>query len=222
MPDEEFEHLDAATSEGSSLQESVPAKSVHDVEGTSANAPMRTQPDALTESSENAQMENTQVENTQVGNTPIENIADTEALQTTATTTFHLLPDVFALMRLPVQIQRLPDFVWQSSFYTISRSSDEISLVCEERLVVRNLDHYGLGNFARIDGNWRILRLGVMDLSLVGVAARFAGVLAEAGVNINIISTYDTDYVMVKQGKLARALDALREAGYTINSIAQM
>ena len=133
-----------------------------------------------------------------------------------ATTTFHLLPEVFSLIRLPVQVKQLPDFLWKSSFYTISRSPDEISLVCEERLVIWNVDHYSLGNFAKIDGNWRILRLGVMDLSLVGIAARFSGILAEAGVNINIISTYDTDYVMVKQAKLARALDALREAGYEI------
>jgi len=140
--------------------------------------------------------------------------AEREAL--IARTTFHLLPDVFTLLRLPVEVKQLPDFVWQSSFYTISRSPDELSLVCEERLVVRNIDHYGLGNIARIDGNWRILRLGVMDLSLVGIAAKFSGVLAEAGVNINIISTYDTDYVMIKQAKLSRALTALREAGYTV------
>ena len=140
--------------------------------------------------------------------------AEREAL--IARTTFHLLPDVFTLLRLPVEVKQLPDFVWKSSFYTISRSPDELSLVCEERLVVRNIDHYGLGNVARIDGNWRILRLGVMDLSLVGIAAKFSGVLAEAGVNINIISTYDTDYVMVKQAKLSKALTALREAGYTV------
>jgi len=140
--------------------------------------------------------------------------AEREAL--IARTTFHLLPDVFTLLRLPVEVKQLPDFVWKSSFYTISRSPDELSLVCEERLVVRNIDHYGLGNIARIDGNWRILRLGVMDLSLVGIAAKFSGVLAEAGVNINIISTYDTDYVMIKQAKLSRALTALREAGYTV------
>lgn len=140
--------------------------------------------------------------------------AEREAL--IARTTFHLLPDVFTLLRLPVEVKQLPDFVWKSSFYTISRSPDELSLVCEERLVVRNIDHYGLGNIARIDGNWRILRLGVMDLSLVGIAAKFSGVLAEAGININIISTYNTDYVMVKQAKLSRALTALREAGYTV------
>jgi uncharacterized protein len=133
-----------------------------------------------------------------------------------ATMTFHVLPEVFSIMRLPVAVKMLPDFVFQSSFYTISRSHDEVSVVCEERLVVRHLDHYGLGNVAKISGSWRMMRLGVMDLSITGVAARFAGVLAEREINLNIIATYDTDYVMIPQGKLARAVNALREAGYTV------
>lgn len=213
MPDEEFEHLDASTNEKFVVVESIPkesaqAESFSGVEG-------RPESDALGIHSDDSVKI---AEDNRAEHTSIEDIVGIQASQTPPTTTFYLLPDVFTLIRLPVQIQRLPDFVWQSSFYTISRSPDEISLVCEERLVVQNLDHYGLGNFARIDGNWRILRLGVMDLSLVGVAARFASVLAEAEVNINIISTYDTDYVLVKQGKLSRALDALREAGYTVNT----
>jgi hypothetical protein len=133
-----------------------------------------------------------------------------------ATMTFHVLPEVFSIMRLPVAVKMLPDFVFQSSFYTISRSHNEVSVVCEERLVVRHIDHYGLGNVAKISGSWRMMRLGVMDLSITGVAARFAGVLAESGINLNIIATYDTDYVMVPQAKLARAVKALREAGYTV------
>jgi uncharacterized protein len=134
-----------------------------------------------------------------------------------ATMTFHVLPEVFSIMRLPIVINRLPEFVFQSSFYSISYSKNEVSVVCEERLVVRHIDHYELGNVAQISGNWRIMRLGVMDLSTTGVAARFAGVLAAREINLNIIATYDTDYVMVPQGKLARAVNALREAGYTVN-----
>ncbi|MCU0427338.1 MAG: ACT domain-containing protein [Candidatus Kapabacteria bacterium] len=213
MHDEEFENLNASTLNDESSQ-------------TQHGAILR--PEAATESElVNSALEQSESKHSALTPPPSADGAPPESASkasaadrgespSQATTTFHLLPDVFALVRLPVQIQRLPDFVWQSSFYTISRSPDEISLVCEERLVVLNVDHYSLGNFARIDGNWRILRLGVMDLSLVGVAARFSGVLAEAGVNINIISTYDTDYVMVKQGKLATALQALLGAGYNV------
>jgi hypothetical protein len=134
-----------------------------------------------------------------------------------ATTTFHILAETFAILRLPPEIVRgMPEFVFQSSFYTISRSPSEVSIVCEERLVVRHVDAYSLGNIAKISSNWRILKLGVMDLSLTGVAARFAGVLAEHGVNLNIIATFDTDYVMIPQAKFSRAVKALREAGYVV------
>lgn len=135
-----------------------------------------------------------------------------------ATMTFHILPETFAILRLPPQIVRgMPEFIFQSSFYTISRSSDEVSIVCEERLVVRHVDSHSLGNIARISSNWRIIRLGVMDLSITGVAAKFASVLAENDVNLNIIATFDTDYVMIPQAKFARAIKALRGAGYTID-----
>ncbi len=134
-----------------------------------------------------------------------------------ATLSFQILPETFAILRLPPQIVRgMPEFIFQSSFYTISRSPDEVSIVCEERLVIRHVDTHSLGNIAQISSNWRILRLGVMDLSLTGIAARFAGTLAENDVNLNIIATYDTDYVMIPQAKFARAVKALRGAGYTV------
>lgn len=140
-----------------------------------------------------------------------------EVEEPSPTLTFHLLSETFAIMRFPPEIVKgMPEFIAESSFYTISRSPDEISIVCEERLVVRHADRYGLGNVAKISSNWRIMRLGVMDLSLTGVAARFTSVLAEREVNLNIIATYDTDYVMIPQAKLARAVKALREAGYTV------
>ena len=133
-----------------------------------------------------------------------------------ASTTFALLPDMFALLQLPTCIPRIPDFIWQSSFFTLSRSSSEISIVCEERLVVQNIDRYNLGDIARIDNNWRMLRLGVMDLSLVGIAARFSGILAAENIPLNIISTFNTDYLMIKQAHLAKAMNALRAQGFSI------
>ncbi|TAE29290.1 MAG: ACT domain-containing protein [Candidatus Kapaibacterium sp.] len=140
-----------------------------------------------------------------------------QAAARAATLSFQILPETFAILRLPPQIVRgMPEFIFQSSFYTISRSPDEVSIVCEERLVVRHIDTHGLGNIAKINSNWRLLRLGVMDLSLTGIAARFAGVLADNDVNVNIIATYDTDYVMIPQSKFARAVKALRRAGYTV------
>jgi hypothetical protein len=148
--------------------------------------------------------------------TPDENEERRKAAAIAASTTFALLPDVFALLQLPTRIHQVPDFIWQSSFFTLSRSASEISIVCEERLVVTNIDRYGLGDIARIDNNWRMLRLGVMDLSLVGIAARFSGILAAENIPINIISTFNTDYLMIKQAHLTKALNALRAQGFSI------
>jgi uncharacterized protein len=64
--------------------------------------------------------------------------------------------------------------------------------------------------------SWRVLHLGTMDLSLTGIAARFTAALAAAGVAVNVIATYDTDYILVKNDVLARAVEALQEAGYAV------
>jgi uncharacterized protein len=144
--------------------------------------------------------------------------SEADEATTDATTTFHVLPHTFVLLRFPptIHANTVPDFVFQSSFYTISRSAHECSVVCEQRWMPQDLDEYNLNLTVRIEPDWRVLRLGVMNLSLTGVAARFAGVLANAGVALNIIATYDTDYVMVKQAQFLAALKALRDAGYTI------
>jgi hypothetical protein len=131
------------------------------------------------------------------------------------TTTFHLLPEDFAIVRLQPEA-RMP--LWahttafaESSFFTLSKSAEEISIVCEERCIP---DEITLE--AQISRGWRAMRLGTMDLSLVGIAARFTRALADAGVNVNVIATYDTDYIFIQHTKLDIALQSLREAGYEV------
>jgi hypothetical protein len=58
---------------------------------------------------------------------------------------------------------------------------------------------------------------GPLDFNLVGIIAGLSGTLADAGVSIFALSTYDTDYIMVKQPDLDRALAALRQAGYSVS-----
>ncbi|MDW8220525.1 MAG: ACT domain-containing protein [Bacteroidota bacterium] len=127
-----------------------------------------------------------------------------------------LLPDTFAIIHLSPHIHHVPDFVWKSSFYTITRSSRELSLVCEERLVVRNLSNYGLGSIARIESNWRIVRLEKQQASLAMNSVQLAKTLAEAAIPVHTVSTLDTDYIMVRQSKLAVFVDTVRSAGYSV------
>ncbi len=94
-------------------------------------------------------------------------------------------------------------------FYFIGRTDEEISLVCRtEDVPSRTL--------AREDG-WKGLRIqGELDFSLVGILSRLSGVLAAEGIGIFAVSTYNTDYILVKREYFARAAEALTAAGYTV------
>ena len=96
-----------------------------------------------------------------------------------------------------------------AQYYFIDRTDDENSLVCLTRDVPQNATH-------RDDG-WRAMRVqGALDFSLVGILAKLSGTLAESGVGIFAVSTYDTDYILAKRENFPRALDALRRAGHRV------
>jgi hypothetical protein len=84
----------------------------------------------------------------------------------------------------------------------LAKTADEISLVCETAYVPA-------GAIAAEHG-WKALKIcGVLDFSMVGVIARISGILAEAGVSIFVVSTYNTDYILIKAKDYERGLRAL-------------
>ena len=84
----------------------------------------------------------------------------------------------------------------------------ETSAVCASILVPENV---------QADSGWRALEvMGPLELSLTGILASLAGPLAEAGVALFAVSTYDTDYVLIKTSSLEAAMEALREAGHSV------
>jgi hypothetical protein len=90
----------------------------------------------------------------------------------------------------------------------VTRTDRELSVVCEEGAAPAD---------TKREAGWRLLRVaGPLDFSLTGILAGIAAPLAEAGVSIFAVSTFDTDYIMVKQEDLAKALSALRAAGHAI------
>ena len=90
---------------------------------------------------------------------------------------------------------------------------DELSVVCPTAATPAQ-------TLAREDG-WRALRVvGQLDFSLVGILSRISATLAGAGVSIFAVSTYDTDYLLVKEAQLDTALASLDAAGYEIASAA--
>ena len=96
---------------------------------------------------------------------------------------------------------------WNAPFCFAARTDEECSLVCPEAYVPQDV-------FARDDG-WRALRIeGVLDFSLVWILAKLSGILAEHQIPVFAVSTYNTDYLLVKQENWSSALDALRAEGY--------
>lgn len=124
----------------------------------------------------------------------------------------HRLPLVLLDGRLAVcrlgPAEPVPAWASTGGLVSHTRSAEELSVVCPEEVV-----HGGV----RSERGWRCLRVaGTLDFSLVGVLASLLGPLAAAGVAVFVISTFDTDHVLVREADLGRAVTALRQAGHTV------
>jgi hypothetical protein len=96
----------------------------------------------------------------------------------------------------------------EGEFLSITRTRDELSIIVAQSRAAAAV---------KCEPNWRAFKVrGPLDFSQVGIIAGLSGALADAGVSIFALSTYDTDYVLVKQGDLDRAASALGRAGYPI------
>lgn len=93
-----------------------------------------------------------------------------------------------------------------------------LSLTEEEQSVVLPTEKVPGKTLNREDG-WRCFKIdGVLDFSLVGILAKIATLLGEVSISIFAISTYNTDYILVKEEKLLLAITTLRKAGYQVQS----
>ena len=113
-----------------------------------------------------------------------------------------------AVVRFPAR-SGLPWWAATSSFLSFTRTADEDSLVCEEIRVPEGLAAQKGFKALRVDGK--------LPFHLTGVLASLANPLASADVPIFVVSTHDTDYVLVPERMLARATTALREAGHSLS-----
>ncbi|MBR0305518.1 MAG: ACT domain-containing protein [Lachnospiraceae bacterium] len=96
-----------------------------------------------------------------------------------------------------------------TEFYFIGRTDEEISLVCKT-------EDTPAATTERDDG-WRGFRIeGVLDFSLIGILSKLSGILAENSIGIFAVSTFNTDYILVKGGNFERAMTVLADAGYTV------
>jgi hypothetical protein len=103
----------------------------------------------------------------------------------------------------------VPPWAWAGEFAAVTRTAEELSVVCRESAVPDGV---------RAERGWRPLRVaGPFDFAAVGVLASLVEPLAAAGISLFAVSTFDTDYVLVKDDQLAGAVAALRRAGHTVH-----
>ena len=118
-----------------------------------------------------------------------------------------ILDEAFAVCRLAPD-DEVPGWARGEPFSSVTRSPDELSVVTPQRTVPAGI---------ACEGEWRALRVeGPLDFSMVGVVADLATPLADAGIAIFVISTYDTDYLFVRERDLHQAADALAAVGHRV------
>ena len=121
--------------------------------------------------------------------------------------TLTILPDRFAICRLSPD-EEIPDFIFHTQFYSITRTDDELSIVLPEEKTPSTW---------KAEKGWRCLKVdGPLDFYLAGILSSFAAPLANVGISIFTVSTFDTDYILIKEEDLEGAKRALSTHGHIV------
>jgi hypothetical protein len=102
----------------------------------------------------------------------------------------------------------LPDWIAEASFYSITRTEEELTIVCPESHIAPGISS---------EAGWRCFQVqGLLDFSEIGIIFSLTRPLAANGISVFVISTFSTDCLMVKDNDLAKAVDALTAEGHEI------
>ena len=103
----------------------------------------------------------------------------------------------------------LPEAISECDFYSLSKTADELSLVCPEHLAVKSEKH---------SPDWKCLKVaGPLDCKLTGILVGITDILPKERIRVFAISTFDIDYILIKKQNLTNAVSALELAEYQIN-----
>lgn len=123
--------------------------------------------------------------------------------------TMSLLKHKYAVCRFH-NSETVPGWAFQGEFFSITKTAEELSIVCLQEKVPEGV---------RYEADWRILKIeGPLDFSLIGVLSKISSSLAQNAISIFAVSTYDTDYILVKDKNIDSAVEVLQNEGYVIRN----
>ena len=103
----------------------------------------------------------------------------------------------------------LPDWIYSSEFCSVTKTDEELSVVTAQTDQI--------SDWSASSNDWRLFKIeGPLDFSLIGVIADISAILKEVKISIFMISTYDTDYILVKENDLNTSIASLKKSGYNI------
>lgn len=121
---------------------------------------------------------------------------------------YSLLQDTFAICRLDKN-SSLPDWAVGGEFWSVSRTPDELSVVCPQESVPEGVDH---------DAGWRCLKLdSPFEFDLAGMISSVAAPLAQTNTDLFVVATQDSDYLMVKEQDLEETKGELARTGFSLD-----
>jgi hypothetical protein len=128
----------------------------------------------------------------------------------TSSQNLNLLPASWAVCRLPAEAS-IPEWAHSDDLLAFIRTRDELTVVCSDERIPLEVT---------VEHGWRVLEVqGPLDFSLVGILASVAVPLADAGISIFTLSTYDTDYILVRNSDLELSILTLQRAGHKVHHI---
>ena len=108
------------------------------------------------------------------------------------------------------QVEKISDINFDDEFLFIGKTDNELSLVCQSESIPKAA--------LKVDDGWVGFRIeGTLDFSLIGIISKISKILADSKIGIFTVSTYDTDYILVKKQSIQKANTTLRDNGYIID-----
>lgn len=125
-----------------------------------------------------------------------------------------LLKEKYVVCRLDKN-DAMPAWATYGEFFSITTTEDELSIVCSQENLPHNIQCELLN--IQCEKDWQILKIeGPLDFSLVGILASISSLMAKEQISIFALSTYDTDYILVKEADIDAAINALLKNNYDV------